>query len=391
MARVKKAPRPRWVLSLQANFWRSLMEIGMFLHRIAPPRPPPPNFKRTIKAKVSPNPGPIVLNFYVPSDYEAQRRLKGKKYPVVVNFHGGGYTLGSASDDARWAHTVVDEVGAVVVSVDYRRAPEHPFPTAVEDGSDAVLWLAEHHRELSIDPERIAVSGFSCGGNMAFTVPLRLQGELLSESYQEEVGLAESNPIVTTGSSSMAPSKESFVTKSLPGPDGKTIIHVRKEVNIKAIVAFYPPTDYTQTREQRRTTCIRADQELSAVFTDLFDESYLYPVTMDLTNPFLSPGVAPDDMLVLLPEDIVLFCCEWDMLLHEGEQFRDRLNGLGKKVKYTMVPGVPHGWDKAPNPLRPTPGVLQHYLSACAELRRVFGTEGEAALKRRRRRSSFVA
>lgn len=106
-------------------------------------------------------------------------------------------------------------------------------------------------------------------------------------------------------------------------------------VKIRGIVSFYPPTDYTQTRAQRRATCVRADQNLPAVFTELFDDSYLQPPSLDLAHPWLSPGVAPDRMLAALPDDIVLFCCEWDMLLAEGEKFRDRLHrDLGKRVHY---------------------------------------------------------
>lgn len=62
------------------------------------------------------------------------------------------------------------------------------------------------------------------------------------------------------------------------------------------------------------------------------------------------------------------------MLLCEGEKFKERLisEEIGKNVVYVMVEGVPHGWDKAPNPIKPTPGVKEHYLRACKELRRVF-------------------
>ena len=67
--------------------------------------------------------------------------------------------------------------------------------------------------------------------------------------------------------------------------------------------------------------------------------------------------------------------CEYDMLLDEGIAFKDRLTSepLKKNGVYKMVEGVPHGWDKAPNPWKPTPGVREHYLKACKELRRIFG------------------
>ena len=83
-------------------------------------------------------------------------------------------------------------------------------------------------------------------------------------------------------------------------------------------------------------------------------------------------------MLEVLPDDIVMFTCEWDMLLAEGERFRDRLvDKFGKRVHYHCVPGVPHGWDKAPNPLRESPGAREQYVIACKELRRIFEIEDE--------------
>ncbi|KAJ9662576.1 hypothetical protein H2201_006064 [Coniosporium apollinis] len=367
--------RPRWMLHVQAQFWRTLMGIGMMLHRFAPPRPPKPNFTRTVTTTISPRRGQFTMQFYVPRDYDVQRRLgRGRKYPVVVNFHGGGFTLGTATDDARWCKTVVDEVGAVVVSVDYRLAPEHPFPTAVEDGVDAILYLAQRADELYIDLERIAVSGFSSGGNMSLTVPLRLQQETVTEDYLGRYFSTDSSGSSKAGlraPDGPAPQTRPVLQKAFSA--GRTLVSVSREIRIKAICAWYPSTDYTNTREQRRMTCSRKDQELPAVFTDLFDASYLQPPTMDMSNPYLSPGVAPHEMLMGLPDDIILFTCEWDMLLAEGERLRDRLRDeCGKNVVYQMVPGVPHAWDKAPNPLKPTPGVQQYYLRACAELRRVF-------------------
>ncbi|KAF2144985.1 uncharacterized protein K452DRAFT_221690 [Aplosporella prunicola CBS 121167] len=360
-----RPPRARWVLHVQAQFWRVLMQIGMKLHRMARPRPPKPAFTRTVTSTVSPRKGKFRLNFWVPEDYDSQKRLRDKKFPVVVNFHGGGFTLGNATDDARWCATVTQEVGAVVVGVDYRRAPEHPFPTAVEDGVDALLYLAEHAESLNVDITRVAVSGFSSGGNMSLTVPLRLQGETVPEPHNAETPYGMQRAPAST---------ENVLQKALS--DGRTLVNVRSDLHVKAVVAWYPSVDYTQTRAQRRMTCVRADQELPAVFTQLFDESYLQPPTMDMANPYLSPGVAPKAMLAGLPDDIILFTCEWDMLLAEGERLRDRLqNELGKRVVYECVPGVPHGWDKAPNPIKPTPGVQDYYLRACAELRRVLHEE----------------
>lgn len=408
-----KASRPRWILHIQAQFWRVLMGIGMVLHRLARPWPPKPAFHRDIDATVSPIKGKFRLNFYTPKDYKMQKKLKSaKKYPVVINFHGGGFVLGTAHDDARWCGAVVDQVGAVVVSVDYRLAPENPFPTAVEDGADALLWLAHHAGELMLDSDRFAISGFSSGGNMSFTVPLCLQGELFDRTQwgakiiDQRAGNVPNGvvPAPQASSQTLTPhgsrinlirqqsrldriamlrqtgaSSLSLVT-SYKDRSGVSVMTeaTNAVLKIRGIVSFYPPTDYTQTRAQRRETCSRVDQNLPAVFTDLFDDSYLQPPSLDLSHPWLSPGVAPTHMLEALPDDIVLFCCEWDMLQAEGERFRDRLQkDLGKRVHYHCVPGVPHAWDKAPNPLKESASAKQQYSIACQELRRMFEMEEE--------------
>ncbi|KAH0271060.1 alpha/beta-hydrolase, partial [Aureobasidium melanogenum] len=391
--------RPRWILHLQAQMWRFLMGIGMLLHRMAPPHPPKPSFKRSIKATVSSKPGAVDLHFYVPKDYEQHRRTNfaKKRYPCVINFHGGGFTLGSPSDDARWCGTVVDECGAVVVSVDYRLAPENPFPTAVEDGVDAVLYMADNADEFGIDENKIALSGFSSGANMAFTVPLRLydhQSEFgriathhgasssmlsLPRSQDAASSSLSVDRIVRSRSHTVAPTLASLQKQQMTVKQVETV----QTVSICAIVPWYPSCDYTQTREERRNTSVRTDQDLPAIFTNLFDESYLHPPdTIPLDSPYLSPGIAPTDLLAeALPQEIIMHTCQWDMLLAEGEKFRDRLlgKGINKSVHYKMIEGVPHGWDKAPNPLKPTPGVKEHYLNATNHLRRIFAKQGGSA------------
>jgi putative ergosteryl-3beta-O-L-aspartate hydrolase len=463
---------------MQAVFWRVLMNLGMFFHRMAPPRPPKPNFTRRIPSTISAIPGHIDLNFYVPKDYETQRRLwinrpeqdevagdqvveveeggsgsgssehgmgrlssqmdRLKKlntisefgtairrrststrrwggYPCVINFHGGGFTLGHSWDDARWCQTVVNECNAVVVSVDYRLAPEHPFPTAVEDGVDSVIYIHKHAEELGIDRTKIALSGFSSGGNMCFTVPLRLYDEMnsfprddisgrpptrleaMQRSYYGKANapsdtssttrVAEAQEAEGTAATDHAGSSPTSSTQPLKRHDTiETVTEhtsaIPSDIKIACIVPWYPPVDYTRSREQRRATMARPDQELAALFTNLFDESYLHPPhTLALDSPYLSPGVAPTSLLKAgLPAEIIMHTCENDMLLDEGEVFKNRLlsKEVGKKVWYRMVEGVPHGWDKAPNPLKPTPGVREHYLHACKEMRRVFGPERAA-------------
>jgi len=93
--------------------------------------------------------------------------------PVVVYYHGGGWCIGDldSHDHVARAHAVATE--AIVVSVDYRLAPEHPFPEGVEDAWAALQWVGEHAAELGGDPGRVAVAGDSAGGNLPAVTALR--------------------------------------------------------------------------------------------------------------------------------------------------------------------------------------------------------------------------
>ncbi|SNT38106.1 Acetyl esterase/lipase [Actinomadura meyerae] len=92
--------------------------------------------------------------------------------PGLVYIHGGGFVLGSVDLYRDDTTAIAAEVGAVVVSVEYRLAPEHPFPAGLEDCYAALTWTAEHAAELGIDPARLAVGGESAGGGLSAAVAL---------------------------------------------------------------------------------------------------------------------------------------------------------------------------------------------------------------------------
>ncbi len=92
--------------------------------------------------------------------------------PAVLDIHGGGFAVGPLALDDGPNADLVRATGAVVVSVDYRLAPEHPYPAAAEDCYAALRWLVAHAEELGADPRRVAVLGDSAGGGLAATTAL---------------------------------------------------------------------------------------------------------------------------------------------------------------------------------------------------------------------------
>ncbi|RRO19868.1 alpha/beta hydrolase [Saccharopolyspora rhizosphaerae] len=95
--------------------------------------------------------------------------------PVVVYFHGGGWVVGDLETHDSFARSMANGTGAVVISVDYRLAPEHRYPAAVEDAYSATVWAAAHAEELGGDASRLAVAGDSAGGNLATVTALQCQ------------------------------------------------------------------------------------------------------------------------------------------------------------------------------------------------------------------------
>jgi len=115
--------------------------------------------------------GPVALRLYRP------RGAHDGALPVVVYFHGGGFTIGDLDTHDGACRTLANFSRCAVLAVDYRLAPEHPFPGAFEDGVGAVRWTAAHAAGLGLDAARIAVAGDSAGGNLAAGTALALRGE----------------------------------------------------------------------------------------------------------------------------------------------------------------------------------------------------------------------
>ncbi|MDR8726044.1 alpha/beta hydrolase [Burkholderia pseudomultivorans] len=96
---------------------------------------------------------------------------------VIVFFHGGGFVIGNLDTHDHVCRDLCEGSGAAVIALDYRLAPEHRFPAAVDDCFDAVGWIAQHAETLSLDASRIVVAGDSAGGNLAAVTALRIRDE----------------------------------------------------------------------------------------------------------------------------------------------------------------------------------------------------------------------
>ncbi|MFJ8019328.1 alpha/beta hydrolase [Streptomyces sp. NPDC096311] len=107
-----------------------------------------------------PGDGPLRLRIYHPASIAAP-------LPAVVYLHGGGWVFGDLDSHDGVARNLCEGAGCVVVSVDYRLAPEHPFPAAFDDARTALAWVAAHPAEIGVDPARLALVGDSAGANIA--------------------------------------------------------------------------------------------------------------------------------------------------------------------------------------------------------------------------------
>ncbi|MGO4713823.1 alpha/beta hydrolase [Bradyrhizobium sp. 2TAF24] len=144
---------------------------------------PEPPALASVRTLTIPGPaGPIPARLYTP----LALRQSGGLSPCLVFFHGGGWVIGDLETHDVVCRTLALEGELMVISVDYRLAPEHKFPAAFDDAVAATRWVAAHARELGIDAARLVVGGDSAGGNLAAAVTLaareagpRLAGQVL--------------------------------------------------------------------------------------------------------------------------------------------------------------------------------------------------------------------
>ena len=247
---------------------------------LAPVSPP---MARTLDTSARGPGGDIPLRVYVPS---ALATATGG--PALVYFHGGGFVLGSIESHDGVCRALAHETPCIVVSVEYRLAPEHKFPAGVEDAIAAFRHVHEHARSLGIDPDRIAVGGDSAGGNLAAVV----------SNVQKDVGG--------------------------PSPAFQLLV--------------YPATDLAREMPSHRTFAegYMLDYETTGWFTDHYVRS-----KADIDDPRGSPLRAKDVRGV--PPAMVI-TAGFDPLRDEGDAYARKLEAAGVKVQHRRDLGMFHGY-----------------------------------------------
>jgi len=140
----------------------------LYLQGRAVSNPEPPELEQVAPLAIPAPHGSIPARLYTP---KALRKANGLA-PCLVFFHGGGWVIGDLDSHDVVCRKLADEGKLIVVSVDYRLAPEHKFPAAVDDAIAATKWIAANTKSLGVDASRLSVGGDSAGGNLAAVVAI---------------------------------------------------------------------------------------------------------------------------------------------------------------------------------------------------------------------------
>lgn len=213
----------------------------------------------------------------------------GDAAPLLVFYHGGGWTLGDLDTYDALCRLICRDAGIHVLSIDYRLAPEHPAPAALEDAYAAFTWAYEHGAELGAVPGRVAVGGDSAGGNLAAVV---------SQRARDEAG---------------------------PAPVLQWLL--------------YPRTDFTA--QGRSLTLFSRGFLLTKRDIDWFTSQYLRGSGIDATDPRVSPALA--ESLAGLPPALIAVA-GFDPLRDEGEAYAAALRAAGTEVDLRYLGTLTHGF-----------------------------------------------
>lgn len=236
--------------------------------------------------------------------------------PVLIYLHGGGWVIGNLDTHDGPCRSLAQGASCAVVSVDYRLAPEHKFPSAVEDAYAATCWVAENGRRINLDTSRVAVGGDSAGGNLAAVVCL--------------------------------------ISRDRGGPPlcGQLLV--------------YPVTDLSSLDGDS----YRRHGEGYMLTRDgmAYYRAHYLTAEADALNPYASPLLAED--LSGLPPACIL-TAEFDVLTDEAAAYAARLKEAGIPVRYTCFKGMIHAFfglagavDRAGDALREAAAALRSTFAA---------------------------
>ena len=275
----------------------------------AQPRIPGPEVAAVSDHAVPGPHGGVPVRVYVPTHDAGSEPL-----PVCMWFHGGGWVVGNIETNDATCRTLANAAGTIMVSVDYRLAPEHKFPIPFDDCYAATEWAAANAASLGGDASRLAVAGASAGGNLAAAVALRARDE-----------------------------------------GGPRLVHQS---------LIYPVVD----KDFERPSYVENAEGygLSLATMRYFWECYLADET-DAANPYVAPMAASD--LSELPSAFVL-TCEYDPLRDEGEAYAERLRAASVPTALSRYDGMIHAMFNAGVPFTRTWDAINE---AASELRKAFG------------------
>ena len=250
-------------------------------------------FFKTLDTKVYNGNHEVPIRLYFPSEEAMSGEpVEGEKYPVLLFFHGGGWVTESVENYDRVCSRMAQSTGHIVMSVEYRLAPEYRFPIPLEDCYEAAKALYTGRLVLPADPDRITIIGDSAGGNLAAAVCLKARD---------------------TGD--FAPKKQ---------------------------ILIYPAVNNCYTKKSPYKSVQENGQDYLLTAVKMEDYLKLYESsTEDRQNPYFAPILAKD--LSHMPETLIL-TAEFDPLRDEGEEYGKRLKEAGNYVEIHRIPDALHGY-----------------------------------------------
>jgi acetyl esterase len=255
---------------------------------------------------------PLHGRHYVPSEPDGPQ-------PLLVYYHGGGFTYGDLDTHDGVCRILCRHAGAHVLAVDYRLAPEHPFPAAVQDARAALRWAHANAEALGADARRVGVAGDSAGGNLAAVVA--------------QLAMRDDGPVPVLQ------------------------------------LLIYPVTDFTIRRRSREL--FSDGFLLTGPEMDWYETNYLGPGRQHAADPRASPLLA-DDLSGLAPALVVT--ASFDPLRDEGEDYANALQKAGTPVMLRRFPGFTHAFIAAAGVSRPSREALVEIAGAT---RALFATGGQ--------------